>query len=133
MKTLFAMTGAAALAVMAMVQPQPAQAQAKRTIQIEVFGEDPCPRSTDDEIYVCARKPEGDRFRIPENLREEKEPQRSRSWAANAQFLETVNSTGISQCSPVGPAGSDGCLKKVIEDASQERTQQVKDETPPER
>ena len=38
--------------------------------EIIVYGNDPCPRSTDDEVVVCARKPEAERYRIPEKLRE---------------------------------------------------------------
>ena len=35
--------------------------------------------------------------------------------------LETVGSTGINSCSPVGPAGYTGCLSKVIQEARGER------------
>src|SRR3712207_7886913 len=31
---------------------------------IVVYGNDACPPSTDDTIVVCARKPEGERYRI---------------------------------------------------------------------
>ncbi|HEX6218053.1 MAG TPA: hypothetical protein VFZ35_02120, partial [Sphingomicrobium sp.] len=42
--------------------PQPSLAQAgSRVSEIIVYGNDPCPRSTDDEVVVCARKPEADR------------------------------------------------------------------------
>ena len=38
--------------------PTPALAQNSRVSEIIVYGTDPCPRSTDDEVVVCARKPE---------------------------------------------------------------------------
>jgi len=48
----------------------PAAAQdADRISEIIVYGNDPCPRSTDDEVVVCARKPESERYRIPERFR----------------------------------------------------------------
>ena len=52
-----------------MLPAAPALAQQTRVSEIIVYGTDPCPRSTDDEIVVCARKPESERFRIPEALR----------------------------------------------------------------
>ena len=55
-----------ALALPALVAPTPALAQGARISEIIVYGTDPCPRSTDDEVVVCARKPESERFRIPE-------------------------------------------------------------------
>ena len=58
----------AALTLPLFAVPTPAVAQ--RVNEIIVYGTDPCPRSTDDEVVVCARKPESERFRIPENLRQ---------------------------------------------------------------
>jgi hypothetical protein len=37
-----------------------------RVNQLIIYGDDECPASSSDEITVCARKDEGDRFRIPE-------------------------------------------------------------------
>ncbi|MCJ8190804.1 hypothetical protein [Sphingomicrobium aestuariivivum] len=104
---------AAAASVLA---PQPVEAQARdqQVTRIIVFGDDPCPRSTDDNVVVCARKGESERYRIPEEYRETGDRQESSSWAANARYLETVNETGIQQCSPVGPAGQIGCLDRLI-------------------
>jgi hypothetical protein len=34
-----------------------------------IYGDDKCPESSDDTITVCARKGEGERYRIPEPLR----------------------------------------------------------------
>ena len=59
---------ATALTMTSLAVPEPALAQ--RVNEIIVYGTDPCPRSTDDEVVVCARKPEAERFRIPERLRE---------------------------------------------------------------
>ena len=47
--------GALTLLSLAPLAPAAAQ-QGTRIREIEVFGNDPCPRSTDSEIFVCARK-----------------------------------------------------------------------------
>ena len=109
--------GAMLLAGLAAV-PQPSFAQAgSRVSEIIVYGNDPCPRSTDDEVVVCARKPEADRYRIPEKLRSSGPRQTREAWANRARAFETVGATGINSCSPVGPAGFTGCLKQVIDQA----------------
>jgi hypothetical protein len=109
--------GAIFLAGLAAV-PQPSFAQAgSRVSEIIVYGNDPCPRSTDDEVVVCARKPEADRYRIPEKLRSSGPRQTREAWANRARAFETVGATGINSCSPVGPAGFTGCLQQVIDQA----------------
>ncbi|MFZ9396492.1 MAG: hypothetical protein ACO25F_10590, partial [Erythrobacter sp.] len=40
-----------------------------------VYGDDECPAPGEGEITVCARKEEGERYRIPENLRLSESPQ----------------------------------------------------------
>lgn len=112
--------------------PAPATAQAAPNIaEIIVYGDDPCPRSTDDQVVVCARRPEAERYRIPPTMRQSGTTQEMESWAVRSKNLETVGSTGINSCSPVGPAGYTGCLTKIIEQARGERKQQADDEIPP--
>jgi hypothetical protein len=120
-----AVTGFAAL-------PAPAAAQSGNVAEIIVYGTDPCPRSTDDQVVVCARRPEAERFRIPEKLREGGPPQARDSWANKARVLETVGDTGTFSCSPVGPGGYTGCLTQVIRQARDQRRQQAEDNQPPE-
>ena len=48
--------------------------------EIIVYGTDPCPRSTDDEVVVCARKPESERYRIPERYRPSGTYQQRQAW-----------------------------------------------------
>ena len=84
--------------------PAPAAAQAQPNIaEIIVYGNDPCPRSTDDQVVVCARRPENERYRIPQNMRQSGTPQQMQSWAVRSKSLETAGATGINSCSPVGP------------------------------
>ena len=112
--------------------PMAAAAQAQPNIaEIIVYGNDPCPRSTDDQVVVCARRPESERYRIPPNMRQSGTPQQMQSWAVRSKSLETAGNTGINSCSPVGPAGYTGCLEKLIKEARGERKQQPDEENPP--
>ena len=121
-----------ALALPAVVAPMPAMAQAGRVNEIIVYGTDPCPRSTDDAVVVCARKPESERFRIPERLRETGSRQSRESWASRAIAFETYGRTGINSCSPVGPAGFTGCTQQLINQAFREQREEVEASTAPE-
>src|SRR3990170_6860543 len=91
--------------------PAPALAQAEdvRTNEIIVYGTDPCPRSTDDTVVVCARKPESERFRIPEQYQPSGSRQSRQAWARNAKSFETVGATGTNSCSAGGPGGHTRC------------------------
>jgi hypothetical protein len=111
--------------------PAIAQAQGGGVAEIIVYGNDPCPRSSDDQVVVCARRPEAERYRIPPNMRQSGTPQQMESWARRSESLTTVGATGINSCSPVGPAGYTGCLMKVIQEAKGERKQQADQQTPP--
>ena len=123
---------AAIIAAGAAILPAPAAAQSKDKIsEIIVYGADPCPRSTDDQVVVCARKPEGDRYRIPERYRSAGPRQTRESWAARAKSFETVGATGINSCSAVGPGGFTGCLAQIIDKARQETREGAEDYVPP--
>lgn len=110
----------------------PASAQDSGVAEIIVYGNDPCPRSTDDQVVVCARKPETERYRIPEKLRSSGPRQSREAWANRAEALETVGATGINSCSPVGPGGFTGCLTQVIQQARRERREDIDSSTAPE-
>ena len=90
-----------------------------------VFGHDPCPRSSSrDEIVICARHPENERFRIPRALRNPPGTgPASTSWAARARSLEYVGRTGTGSCSTSGPGGWTGCLNQLLRQAREERRQ----------
>jgi hypothetical protein len=112
--------------------PAPAAAQQSSVAEIIVYGSDACPRSTDDQVVVCARRPEAERYRIPEKLRSNGTRQQTEAWANKARVLETVGDTGTNSCSPVGPGGFTGCLTQVIKQAHEQRRQQAEDNQPPE-
>ena len=131
--TILVSTAAVALAgsLAALAAPVAAQAAAPNVAEIIVYGNDPSPRSTDDQVVVCARRPEAERYRIPPKMRPSGTPQQMQSWAVRSKNLETVGATGINSCSPVGPAGYTGCLTKVIQEAKGERKQTADQQTPP--
>lgn len=120
------LAGAGALALPADAQTTP------RTREIIVFGTDPCPRATDDEVVVCARRPEKERYRLPEALRPTGPPQLSQSWANRSKSLATVGTTGPGTCSGVGPGGTDGCALREIQQGIAERDEQEQADIAPE-
>ena len=124
--------GAAAIGLVGLLTPAaPGLAQSTKVSEIIVYGTDPCPRSTDDEIVVCARKPEAERYRIPERLRQGGSLQSRQAWAARAKSFEVVGRTGINSCSAVGPGGWTGCTEQLIGQAFTDREEQVSTETAP--
>ncbi|MEO5612443.1 MAG: hypothetical protein ABIT68_06765 [Sphingomicrobium sp.] len=132
-KLIFTLAASATLAGGLAAVPAPAMAQSTDSIsEIIVYGSDPCPRSTDDQVVVCARKPEAERYRIPEKLRNGGSRQSRQAWANRARAFETVGATGINSCSPVGPAGFTGCMTQVIKQARSESREASSDATAPE-
>lgn len=89
-----------------------------------VYGNDPCPQSVGDEITVCARKDESERYRIPEPFRGP-DPNKvaNQAWAERAKAFETVGQFGTNSCSPIGGGGATGCMQKLINEAYAEKKQ----------
>ena len=100
----------------------PAQAQKNERVY-EVFGNDACPRGDEDEIVVCARSPEAERYRIPKRFREKEisPANGNESWAVRAEALEYIGRTGINSCSVNGPGGWTGCYAEMLRLAQAER------------
>ena len=130
-KYLLSATAAACLVTGLALPAAPALAQRAQPGQIIVYGTDPCPRSTDDDVVVCYRRPESERFRIPEVIRESGTRQARQSWSRQAENLATVGSTGLNRCSPVGPMGVAGCAQQEISQAFRELREENAAETPP--
>jgi hypothetical protein len=115
---------AAAAATAAFVAAAPAPAQVADDTKIStmiIYGNDACPPSTGDTIVVCARKPEGERYRIPEVLRGDPNDPKNQAWASRATALEYAGRTGIGSCSTVGPGGASGCFNQIVRQARAER------------
>jgi hypothetical protein len=147
MRILLALLATAALAGPALAQqpgvPVPGAAQAQpgaagaaaptavaeragpadiRVNQLIIYGDDPCPESTDpNEVTVCARLPDGDRYRVPSNLRDNPNEPGSNSWANRATELSYVGRTGTDSCSTVGGGGFTGCFNQIVNQARAER------------
>ncbi|MGZ3173999.1 MAG: hypothetical protein ACXWI7_07575 [Croceibacterium sp.] len=90
--------------------------------QLIVYGEDKCPESSGNEITVCARLDESERYRIPESLRSLEGPQ-NEAWANKVKSFEAVGNFGPLSCTPVGAGGELGCTAKMIEAAYAEKRQ----------
>ena len=87
-----------------------------------VYGEDKCPEPVGDEITICARKGEQERYRIPEPLRGSDSP-RNDAWNNKVLAYETIGRTGTLSCSPVGAGGALGCTQQLIDKAYAEKAQ----------
>ena len=103
----------------------PAQAQDQagdRVNQLVIYGDDPCPQSSDQEIVVCARKDEGERYRIPETLRGGGlGDAKNQAWSERVKSYEYVGKSGTSSCSPTGAGGFTGCTQALLSQAYAEK------------
>lgn len=109
------------LALFAGAGPALAQSDGEKINQLIVYGDDVCPQSSENEITVCARKGESERYRIPEVLRGDPLSPKNEAWTDRVQAYETVGAQGIASCSPVGVGGATGCMAKLIDTAYAEK------------
>jgi hypothetical protein len=109
--------GLAAAPLVLTLAPAMAQDGNYRSRTVVVYGTDPCPTSTNpDEIVVCARRPEEERYRIPKEIREQERAAaiaREDQVAANRTALVSgrTAATGIGSCSTQGAGGMTGCTQ----------------------
>lgn len=94
-----------------------------RVNQLVIYGNDPCPQSSDGEIVVCARKDESERYRIPETLRDNPNDAKNEAWSERVRAYEYVGKSGTSSCSPSGAGGFTGCTQKLLTQAYAEKGQ----------
>ena len=90
---------------------------------IDVFGTDLCPKAVDkDEIVVCVRHPDEERYRIPSTVRSGQGKPLS-PYATRRERLVAAAAGGaggsIGSCSAVGPGGGTGCNQQ-LQDAYRE-------------
>lgn len=125
---------ALALPIAARAEP-PAQTAAAqpvdndaRTVSIVVYGNDPCPPGKNDEIVVCAREPESERYRIPKRFRGKKgENAPSNAWGNKVRTVDDASRTAAGlpdTCSAVGSGGQTGCYRSFVTQAAAQRRQQ---------
>jgi hypothetical protein len=110
------LAGLAAIAAPAAAEP------AERSSTVIVYGDDRCPESTNDEVVVCARRPEGERYRIPKELREKQRLPGGIAWGSQVSQLEQeTRFTRPNGCSAVGSFGATGCFAQAIRQWAAER------------
>lgn len=111
------LTGSPALA-----QPDPPP---ERITNLLVFGDDPCPPGEGDEIVVCARRPEAERYRIPKKLREKPAVSDGPGWGSQVATMEQVQRQTLpGSCTAIGSNGFTGCTAKMLEQWFAERRMQ---------
>lgn len=130
MRSLPLIAGLAALGV-AGLAATPAEAQRNERVYV-VYGDDPCPKidSDDDEIVVCARRPEEERYRVPKRFREKAiSPENANeSWAVRSEALnDAAPREGPGSCSVNGPGGWTGCWAVMMRQAQAERRQAARE------
>ena len=93
----FAATALFPLALAIRLARRRAGRSGEKVNQLIVYGDDPCPQSRADEITVCARKDEFERFRIPAPLRESGTSPKNEAWNNKVLAYETVGDVGTQQ------------------------------------
>ncbi|MEO5774534.1 MAG: hypothetical protein ABIQ32_10515 [Sphingomicrobium sp.] len=131
LKLALSISAGAALAAGIAALPTAAAAQSTPRGEIIVYGDDPCPRSADDEVVVCRRRPAEERYRIPEAYRPSGTRQQSQSWSQKARALVTAGATGVNSCSAVGPGGHVGCVLQKNEEWAAEKEEAETQATAP--
>jgi hypothetical protein len=107
----------------ASLSPAPAAAQMQNGV-LYVYGNDKCPTNADgEEIVVCVRKSEAERFRIPQELRELEVTPQNQAWATRAEGTLNAGQSGIGSCSAVGIGGATGCFGQAAAINKAERKQ----------
>ena len=132
MRLALSIAGAAGLASGLAALPTAASAQSGALGEIIVYGNDPCPRAADDEVVICVRRPETERYRIAEDLRTSGSRQEREAWSNKARPLMSAGNTGINSCSAVGPGGHTGCLLQEIQENKAANNEAQDRDTPPE-
>ena len=117
---------AAALAAPLAMPTAPVFAQRNSNEQVlVVFGNDSCPRDT-----ICVRRSEGERYRIPQELRRVAPSPENQSWAARARNMEYVGASGTNSCTPSGAGGWTGCYQQMLRQAREERRARANGDIP---
>jgi hypothetical protein len=118
-----------ALALLPMFLPTtPVAAQGAERVLI-IFGNDACPTdASGNEIIVCARRPESERYRIPKELRERSQAPQNQSWAVRSQSALSAGRTGTGSCSATGAGGWTGCWAQQMREAKEEAKQKAETE-----
>ena len=127
MHTMIFRSALLSIAAFGFASASPALAQDEagdKVKQVIVYGDDPCQAGEGDEIVVCARMPESERYRIPEMFRNDPNKPVEQAWSNRVESLERAGAFGTDSCSPAGMGGFTGCTQRLIRNAYAEKRQQ---------
>lgn len=101
---------------------QEAVIDGEKVNQVIVYGDDQCAASSANEIVVCNRLPETERYRVPQIFRggSPLDP-RNEAWANKVVAVERIGRFGTDSCSPTGLGGFTGCTQALVAGAKAER------------
>jgi len=107
---------AAALALSSSPAAEAQDDTAERWSFLITYGEESCPPAQDDEIVVCAERPESERYRIPKNVRVKKRVSTGvQSLASATRTLDGLaRQSRPNGCSVSGSNGFTGCQAAAI-------------------
>lgn len=111
-----------ALAQTSLKPPASTDGTAPREKLVIVYGTEACPRSSNpDEIIVCSRRPEEERYRIPQAVRGD--IGKPGAKGRGALVTEAAGGAGgsIGSCTPVGPGGGTGCQQRLQDNYREEK------------
>ena len=96
--------------VLGLSSPAVAQNAAQNGVLV-IYGNDRCPtNSNGEEIVVCVRRGEEERFRIPKELRTTEASPDQQSWAVRQKSALEAGATGVGTCNTIGASGQSGCF-----------------------
>ena len=99
--------------------PTPLLAQRDQKVLV-IYGNDKCPtNAAGEEVVVCARRPESERFRIPSELRSTETP----GSAPHVNAMSVGGTAGSSTCSNIGGGGGNNCFANQMRAAKAEKQQ----------
>ena len=118
MRRLILLAALAAAPAFAQSQLKPAESSdgtRPREKLVIVYGNDACPKSGDpNEIIVCSRHPDEERYRIPPSIRNEGvKPGSVRNGALVRGDAPGGAGGSIGSCTPIGPGGGTGCQQQI--------------------
>ena len=119
---LLTTVGFAAVSTWAIAPVAAQDSSGDKVNMVIVYGDDDCPQPDGDEITVCARKAEGERYRIPRNLRTSDSLENT-SWTQRVESYEMIGAFGTESCSPAGAGGFTGCAQQFIDAAYDEKAE----------
>lgn len=82
-----------------------------------VYGNEACPAG-----YICVTRPAGDKYRVPEELRdEERNKPEQQSWASRQQIFAGAGAQGAGSCTSSGSGSEMGCGRVAAQNDVAER------------